>query len=313
MNSIAFSPDGKILAAGTGDGQIWLWNLADPTRPARLGQPVTNSPAPGVSVISVAFSPDGRTLAAGGDDSQVWLWNLADPARPARLGQPLTGPENRAQSLAFNSGEDPGRRRRRRQGVAVEPGRSCPARPPRPAPHRTPADPGTGMNSVAFSPDGKILAARGQDYKVWLWNLADPAGPPASASPSPAPPAVPGTGMSSVGFSPDGKILAANAGDGNVWLWTLADPAHPAPLGQPLTGPASIIGSIAFSLDGKNLAAGTGDGTTQMWDLNVDDAVQRICATTGNTLTPMKWEQYLPALPYSPPCAHPGHYGRLGH
>ena len=94
--------------------------------------------------------------------------------------------------------------------------------------------------------------------------------------------------MNSVAFSPDGKILAGSTGDGSMWLWTLADPAHPALLGQPLTGPASIIGSIMFSPDGQILAADTGDGTAQMWNLNVDDAVQRICATTSNTLTPVQ-------------------------
>ena len=136
----------------------------------------------------------------------------------------------------------------------------------------------------------------GKDYKVYLWSLADPARP---------------AGVNSVAFSPDGKILAGNTGDGSMWLWTLADPAHPALLGQPLTGPASVIGSIAFSPDGQTLAAGTGDGTAQMWNLNVDDAVQRICASTSNTLTPVRWKQYLVQLPYNPPCARPGHYGLL--
>ena len=45
--------------------------------------------------------------------------------------------------------------------------------------------------------------------------------------------------------------------------------------------------------------------------LNVDDAIQRICATTSNTLTPAQWYQYIPQLPYDPPCAHSGRYGFL--
>ena len=82
---MAFSPDGRTLAAGGADGKVWLWNLADPARPTPLGQPLTG---PTNTVYSVAFSPDGQTLAAGSDDDKVWLWNLTDPAHPTPLGQP---------------------------------------------------------------------------------------------------------------------------------------------------------------------------------------------------------------------------------
>jgi WD40 repeat protein len=162
---------------------------------------------------------------------------------------------------------------------------------------------------VAFSPDGKTLAAGGGDGKVWLWTLANPARPARLGQPLTGP----AGSISFVAFSPDGKTLAAGGGDGKVWLWTLANAARPAHLGQPLTGPANDVTSVAFSPDGTILAAGTSDGTTQIWDLNVDDAIQRICAATNNTLTPAQWNQYLPQLPYSPPCAHPGRYGLLVH
>ena len=81
--SVAFSPDGQTLAAGSDDDKVWLWNMTDPAHPTRLGQPLTG---PRGGVNSVAFSPDGTILAAGSDDRKVWLWNLTDPAHPTPLG-----------------------------------------------------------------------------------------------------------------------------------------------------------------------------------------------------------------------------------
>jgi WD40 repeat protein len=115
-----------------------------------------------------------------------------------------------------------------------------------------------------------------------------------------------------VAFSPDGHLLAAGSNDHNVWLWNLTDPARPARLGPPLTGPMGVVYAVAFSPDGKTLAAGSRDGTIWLWNRDVDDAIQRICDTTSNTLTPAQWKQYIP-LPYSSPCAHPARYGLLVH
>jgi WD40 repeat protein len=114
-----------------------------------------------------------------------------------------------------------------------------------------------------------------------------------------------------VAFSPDRRTLAAGGDDGKVWLWNLADPAHPAPLGQPLTGPAGAVTSVAFSPDGRTLAASSDDETVQLWNFDIDAAIQRICATTSDTLTRAQWKRYIPQLPYDPPCAHPGRYGLL--
>jgi len=51
------------------------------------------------------------------------------------------------------------------------------------------------------------------------------------------------------------------------------------------------------------MATGSEDHTARLWEMNVDQAIQRICATTTNTLTPAKWAQYVSQnLPYDPPC-----------
>ncbi len=150
--------------------------------------------------------------------------------------------------------------------------------------------------AVVPSPDGHTLASA--DGTVRLWNVTDP------AHPTPVgPPLIGHTNtVHAVVFSPDGHTLASG-GDETVRLWNVTDPAHPAPLGQPLIGHTELVLSVAFSPDGHTLASGGQDQTVRLWGMNVDHAIQWICATTTNTLTPEKWKRYVsPDLPYRPPC-----------
>ena len=90
VNSVAFSPGGRTLAAGGGHGPdskgtLRLWDVTDPAHPRPASQPL-----PGSTVLTaVAFSPGGHTLAAGGREGTVRLWDVTDPAHPRPLGQPL--------------------------------------------------------------------------------------------------------------------------------------------------------------------------------------------------------------------------------
>jgi len=91
--SVAFSPDSKTLASGSGDNNIILWNVA--TRQP-LGSPLTGHKA---AVWSLAFSPDGKTLASGSKDGTVILWDVAtlQPIMP-----PFKGHTNTVFSVAFS-------------------------------------------------------------------------------------------------------------------------------------------------------------------------------------------------------------------
>ena len=82
---VAFSPDGKLLATGYGNGYVRLWNPA--TRQA-IGAPLLadTSPQGEGGVGAVAFSPDGKLLATAGGDGYVRLWN---PATRQAAGAPL--------------------------------------------------------------------------------------------------------------------------------------------------------------------------------------------------------------------------------
>jgi WD40 repeat protein len=86
VESVAFSPDSKTLAAGCGDGVV-LWDAATRQRLAQDPLPVEGF------VKSVAFSPDGKTLAAGyrdgyaGGRSSVVLWDVDLESWQRRAGQ----------------------------------------------------------------------------------------------------------------------------------------------------------------------------------------------------------------------------------
>src|SRR5262249_45059902 len=67
--SLSFSPDGQVLAAGTSNGEIWLYSLQKQSLVATLHGHTDG-------VWAVAFSPDGKLLASGSDDQTVRLWNL---------------------------------------------------------------------------------------------------------------------------------------------------------------------------------------------------------------------------------------------
>jgi WD40 repeat protein len=263
--SVAFSPDKRLLAAGSLDHTVRLWDTSDPRRsPVPAGPPLTG---PSLAVFSVAFSPGGRVLAAAGGDKTVHLWDVADPRRPVAWRSALTGPASTVYSVTFSP-----------TGRVVAAG-SADNRvwlwdvsdPGRPRPLAKLTGPSAAVQSVAFSPNGHTLAAGSADTTVRLWDLTNP------ARPIPVGPPLTGHTLKvySVAFSPDGRTLAAGGADKTVRLWNIADPRRPIPLRAPLTGPTSWVNSVAFSPDGHTLAAGSSDKVVTTWDL----ATRHVTAT----------------------------------
>src|SRR5207249_4442492 len=88
VSTVAFSPDGRILASASWDNTIRLSNTEDPNNPQPIGKPLQGHTS---FVTSVAFSPDGKTLASSSMDKTVRLWDLTTPADVKELTAPLTG------------------------------------------------------------------------------------------------------------------------------------------------------------------------------------------------------------------------------
>ena len=331
VTGVAFSYDGKLLAAAYGDGYVRLWSLA--TRRALGALPADTGRGGGVN--AVAFSSDGTLLASADADGTIRIWNpvtghiisvlLADTGRGGgvnavafssdgtllasadadgtiRIWNPVTGqPTGAALHAGIGSAV---------HGVAFSLDGTLlasadadgtirvwnPVTGQIVGPLLADTPRGGGVNAVAFSQDGTLLASADADGTIRVWGRAAgqfPSIPLATY-------AVAGSAVNAVAFSPDGKLLASAEVDGTVQLWNLAagQPAGAAlqvGIGYPVNG-------VAFSPDGKLIAAADADGTVRMWPVSLfADPYAALCAQVGPP-TRAEWAQYAPGEPQPAVC-----------
>ena len=197
VNSVVFSSDGRILASGSKDKTVRLWD-------ANTGRHIRTITGHTASVNSVVLSPDRQTLATGSKDKTVRLWD----ANTGRHIRTITGHTASVKSVVLSPD---GRTLATGGGWEDHTVRLWDARTGRHI--RTITEHTDEVNSVVFSPDGRILASGSKDKTVRLWDAR--------------------TGrhirtitghtvwVESVAFSPDGQTLATGSVDTTIRLWDL--------------------------------------------------------------------------------------------
>ena len=195
VNGISFSPDGKMLASGSGDNTVKLWNTT-------TGKEIKSLTGHTNGVNGISFSPDGKMLASGSSDNTVKLWDTTT----GKETKTLTGHTNSVFGISFSpdgkmlasgSGDNTVQLWNTTTGEEIK---SLTG-------HKN------EVNGISFSPDGKMLASGSSDNTVKLWNTTTGKEIKSLTGHT--------NGVNGISFSPDGKMLASGSGDNTVRLWRL--------------------------------------------------------------------------------------------
>jgi len=249
ISSVAFSPNGEVIASGSDDKTIKLWQVQD-------AQEIVSLAGHTNSVHTVVFSPDGKILASSSHDKTIKLWWMKD----AQEIRTLSGHSNSVYGLAFSpdgetiassSWDKTIKLWRVKDGQEI-----C-----------TFSGHINLVYCVAFSPDGETLASSSWDRSIKIWRVKD--GKLIRTL----------TGHTDcvrcVAFSPNGEFLASGSHDNTIKIWWVKDWQEVLTI----AGHSWYVDSIAFSPDGEVIASSSNQ-TIKIWRVKNG---QELCNILGHT------------------------------
>ncbi|MBO3460402.1 nSTAND1 domain-containing NTPase [Aetokthonos hydrillicola] len=233
FNGVSFSPDGKLIAAGSEDKKVWIWD--------QNGKLLRILPGHRALVYSVSFSPDSNILASASADNTIILWNV----QKGKQITTLHGHKSDVYSIAFSADGKTLISASKDNTIkfwSVKDGKDLKT--------LTYSNP---IRTVNISPDGKLLASGGIDADIKLWRTDGDD-------------VIPLTGHSqtlfTISISHDGKTVATGGSEHDIKLWRKFDGKEL----RTLVGHESEITTTTFSPDGHILASGDINGNIILWD-----------------------------------------------
>lgn len=263
VTSVAFSPNGKLLASSDTSGEIQIWQL--PT-----GKQLIHCRDHNHWAWSVAFSPNGQFLASVSDDYLVKLWDV----NTGECLKTFKGHTYAVNAVMFSpdgqwiatSGQDatirlwdvnaiatPGNSSEGLLGVVTSTVRIL-------------QDHTSRVWSVAFSPDGKTLASCSEDLTIKLWDVINGVCRQTLQGHT--------KWVKSVAFSSDGQFLASGSFDCTMRLWDV----QTGTCLKILQGHTNTITAVAISPDSQYLASSSYDQTVRLWAVETGQCIKMLRA-----------------------------------
>jgi WD40 repeat protein len=257
---LSFHPNGQLLAAGNEEGNVYVWQMVPglPARVASIEGTVDNE-------TRAAFSPDGKSLISVSIDGHLRFWSR-DLTEEANLNHPIRSERFTIQDSLMSFAISPkGRLLATGSGSELVSGYVTIWDTRMKKSSSVGVGPQGPVFSVAFSPDGKLLAAGDEKGTIFVWNVESNALVTRIN-------ALNGI-VWAVSFSPDGKVLVGGGNDGILRAWSVDNlTAAPRVIGDH----SHAVFALAFSPDGRTLASAGLDTNIRLWNFDAPGALPRV-------------------------------------